>query len=211
MRREKRGFKRREQFRSGAFRHLVAWAEHGTQPPPNATRLLDDGDIRNVFEQSASLWDDLAVLATEGGLTNANATDATEPSEDEPTRTEEGVVEGGMKGTRSDKAAARCSFVMPILARRHWTRCRYRMAQRCWALAVSSRRRRNRCGRASFRRSSTAAGRVGPLQTAPSFGAGTATARQPAAPQPHRGRRYRARPGAVGGIEVRQRRVRERA
>lgn len=91
MREEKRGFRHREQLRASLNLHAVleAYTEHSIRPPANAILLLEDGDICDVFKQSASMWDDL-MLATEGGSPEANQDGSAEPHGDESPLTDSG-------------------------------------------------------------------------------------------------------------------------
>lgn len=65
MRNEKRGFERVVQLRSSHWSSYVRASEAGVAVPLSATRLLDDGDIRGIFTQSARFWDDIVARGFE--------------------------------------------------------------------------------------------------------------------------------------------------
>ena len=111
MRREKRGFVRREQVRTSHMGHFRAWLEVGTPLPPSATILFEDGDIQNVFDQSARFWDDLAVRAAEGGLPQTNRAGALEPAH----------TEAGSEA----RAARRAEVIYPILRQKGMSRSKW--------------------------------------------------------------------------------------
>jgi hypothetical protein len=101
MRREKRGFERIEQLRTGLWSVYARAQETGTPLLPSATILLEDGDIRGVFAESATLWDDIVARA---GI--PKPFDVSSESVDQ----------------RKALSEARRAAVMPILKARHWSR-----------------------------------------------------------------------------------------
>jgi hypothetical protein len=103
MRNEKRGFERVVQLRTGHWSVYVRAQEASTPLPPSATLLLDDGDIRGVFAQSATFWDDIAARAA-----TPKPFDGSSDSESDD--------------RRKALAAARRAVVMPILKARRWSR-----------------------------------------------------------------------------------------
>ncbi len=81
MRNERRGFERVVQIRTDHWSTFVRAQEAEVPMPPSATVLLDDGDIRGVFVQSANFWDDIAArgfaLEAQGPMPSGTADNLT--------------------------------------------------------------------------------------------------------------------------------------
>ncbi len=123
MRKEKRGFVRVEQIRTGNWSAFARAQQEGIAHPASATFLLDDGTISGIFAHSATLWDDIASRVAKFGESSGQPEPGVEPR-DVP----EPKTDSESDNRRKALAAARMAVVMPMLKTKRWTRGKWATA-----------------------------------------------------------------------------------
>jgi DNA-binding XRE family transcriptional regulator len=102
MRKKNRGFERIKQIRASHGSFVWDWSLGKAELPPEAYRLLEDGDIQQVFNKSADFCETLAFYSNETGAASAAGAAAAEGNSQEHAAPPD--VIGASNGSKTNSA-----------------------------------------------------------------------------------------------------------